>query len=79
MQILKGVKYADEVIQAKPEDMDVYDDIKLNYLFVDSDYKGSERFRKYENYFKDKNVEITYFPYTKGISSTQIREKLNRC
>lgn len=79
VQILKGVKYVDEVIQAKPEDMDVYDDIKFNYLFVDSDYKGSERFRKYENYFKDKNVEITYFPYTKGISSTQIREKLNRC
>ena len=42
-------------------------------LFVGSDYKGSERFKKYEKYFADKNVEIVYFPYTKGTSSTQLR------
>ena len=26
-----------------------------------------------EEYFKDKGVEIIYFPYTNGTSSTQIR------
>ena len=25
-------------------------------------------------YFKDKDVEIIYFPYTKGTSSTQLRK-----
>ena len=38
------------------------------------DYKGSERFAYYEEYFKDKDVEIIYFPYTKSTSSTQIRD-----
>ncbi len=77
VQILNGIKYVDKVIQSKPEDMDVYTDIKFNYLFVGSDYKGSKRFEKYETFFKDKDVEIVYFPYTKGTSSTQLREKLS--
>lgn len=41
-----------------------------------SDYKGTERFNKYEEYFKDKNVEIVYFPYTQSTSSTQIRKTI---
>ena len=45
-------------------------------LFVGSDYKGSERFNRYEEYFKDKGVDIIYFPYTQGTSSTQIRNSI---
>ena len=43
-------------------------------MFLGSDYKGTERFNRYEEYFKDKGVEIIYFPYTQGTSSTQIRK-----
>ena len=39
-----------------------------------SDYKGTERFKRYEKYFEDKGVEIVYFPYTQSTSSTQIRK-----
>ena len=46
---------------------------KADFLFVGSDYKGTERFNRYEEYFADKGVQIIYFPYTKGTSSTQIR------
>ena len=41
-----------------------------------SDYKGSERFAKYEAFFADKGVEIIYFPYTQGTSSTQLRSRI---
>ena len=47
-------------------------------LFVRSDYKGTERFMRYEEYFKDKDVQIVYFPYTQGTNSTQLREKLKK-
>jgi len=49
---------------------------QFNYFlfFVGSDYKGSERFKCYEEFFKDKNVEIVYFPYTETTNSTQIRK-----
>ena len=59
-----------------PEDCDIYINgiVKYDYLFVGSDYKGTERFNRYEAYFADKGVKIVYFPYTKGTSSTQIRQ-----
>ena len=75
-EIVQSIKYVDKVIESFPEDCDAYDSIKYNKLFVGSDYKGSERFNKYEEYFSDKGVEIVYFPYTKGTSSTQLRKAL---
>ena len=77
-EIVGSIKYVDEVIMSKPEDVDVYDDIKYNYLFVGSDYKGTDRFNRYEEFFKDKDVEIVYFPYTAGTSSTQLRNAISK-
>lgn len=76
MHIVENLKWVDKVIPSQPEDYDVYRKgiIKYDYLFVGSDYKGTERFNRYEEYFADKGVKIIYFPYTKGTSSTQIRE-----
>ena len=72
-EIVRSIQYVDEVITSFPEDSDAWQVVKYNRLFVGSDYKGSERFLRYEEYFKDKDVEIVYFPYTQGTSSTQIR------
>lgn len=77
VEILRSIRYVDEVIESLPEDMDVYEYIKYDYLFVGSDYKGTERFQRYEDFFGDKSVKIIYFPYTKGTSSTQIRKKID--
>lgn len=74
--VLSAVKYVDLVIDSKDEDADVWQDYKYDKLFVGSDYKGTERFEKYEKYFADKGVEIVYFPYTQGTSSTQLRNAL---
>ena len=41
-----------------------------------SDYKGTERFQRYEEFFRDKGVEIIYFPYTQTTNSTQIRRTI---
>ena len=76
MQIVGSIKYVDRVIPSLPEDMDVWDLYHYDRLFVGSDYRGTERFNRYEEYFKDKGVEIIYFPYTQGTSSTQIRESI---
>lgn len=79
LEIVKSCKYVDKAIMSMKEDVDVYDNIiKYNLLFVGSDYKGSERFNRYEEYFKDKDVEIVYFPYTKGTSSSQLRIALSK-
>lgn len=75
MEIVRNIKWVDAVVPSMREDSDIYKlgVVKYDYLFVGSDYKGTERFNRYEEYFADKGVKIIYFPYTKGTSSTQIR------
>lgn len=77
-QIVESVRYVDRVVESFPEDSDAYDAFGYHKLFVGSDYKGTERFARYEEYFKDKGVEIVYFPYTQGTSSTQLREAIKK-
>lgn len=79
MEIVRSVRYVDEVIVSLPEDSDVREVIPYNYLFVGSDYKGTERFQRYEEQFsKLDDVEIVYFPYTKSTSSTQLRSAISQ-
>lgn len=78
VEIVRSIKYVDKVIQSKPEDVDVYNDIKYDFLFVGSDYKGTERFNKYEEFFSDKGVNIIYFPYTQDVSSTELRSDIDK-
>ena len=75
-QIVASCRYVDKVVDSCREDSDAWDLWHYDKLFVGSDYKGTERFNRYEQYFKDKGVEIVYFPYTKSTSSTQIRKAI---
>ena len=72
--MLAACRYVDKVVDSCTEDSDAWSLWHYDRLFVGSDYKGTERFQRYEAYFKDKGVEIVYFPYTQGTSSTQIRK-----
>ena len=76
LDIIRSIKYVDEAEESFVEDIDAWEKHHFDKLFVGSDYKGSERFKRYEEFFKDKGVEIVYFPYTKGTCSTQLREKI---
>lgn len=78
MDIVGSCKYVDKVIECSQSDLDAYDDIKYDYLFVGSDYKGTDRFNHYEEVLNPKGVKIIYFPYTKGTSSTQLRDALEK-
>lgn len=73
-KIVASCRYVDKVVDSCLEDSDAWDLWNYDVLFVGSDYKGTERFNRYEEYFKDKGVEIVYFPYTQSTSSTQIRK-----
>lgn len=74
--IVAACKYVDRVVDSCTEDSDAWEKWHYDRLFVGSDYKGTERFRRYEEFFKDKGVEIVYFPYTNSTSSTQIRKAM---
>lgn len=76
MAVVGAVRYVDKVVPSCQEDSDAWDKWHYDRLFVGSDYKGTERFLRYEEYFADKGVEIVYFPYTQSTSSTQIRQTI---
>lgn len=77
-KILESIKYVDEVIESFREDSDAYDLIKYDYLFVGSDYKGTDRFNRYESILTPLGVKIIYFPYTTTTSSTELRKYLSK-
>ena len=74
--IVGACKYVDKVVDSCREDSDAWNLWHYDRLFVGSDYKGTERFQRYEEYFRDKGVKIVYFPYTQSTSSTQIRKTI---
>ncbi|MDO4356429.1 MAG: adenylyltransferase/cytidyltransferase family protein [Clostridia bacterium] len=78
MEIVGACRYVDRVVEACREDSDAWLRWHFDRLFVGSDYKGTERFQRYEAYFADKQVEIVYFPYTQTTNSTQIRQTILR-
>ncbi len=78
MEIVGSIKYVDKVVVTLDEDDAMYELYPYDYLFVGSDYKGTERFNRYEAKLGPLGVKIIYFPYTQGTSSTQLREALLR-
>ena len=77
MEIVKAIKYVDEVIpQFNKDKLATYLSMenKFQKMFVGSDWQGSIAWQKYEEQFKPYGVEIIYLPHTNGISSSQLRK-----
>ena len=75
--VVESCRYVDEVVPQKDRDkIAAFNRIKFDIMFVGDDWKGNALFEEVEKYLKEHGAEIIYFPYTKGISSTILREKL---
>ncbi len=74
--IVAACRYVDRVVDSCLEDSEAWSKYKYDMLFVGTDYKGSERFLRYEEFFSDKGVKIIYLPYTQSTSSTMIRKTI---
>ena len=77
--ILEAIKYVDKVIPQENRDKySAYEKYEFNVMFVGDDWKGNSLFEEVEKKFKEVGVEVVYFPYTKGTSSTILKEKLEK-
>jgi glycerol-3-phosphate cytidylyltransferase len=77
IEIIKSIKYVDHAVaQTNMEKLSAWDNLKFDVMFVGDDWKGTEKWLKYEEEFKKIGVDIVYFPYTMGTSSTLINETL---
>lgn len=76
-EIVSAVKYVDEVVpQVNKDKIAAYHKYKFDVMFVGDDWKGSELFSKCEAELKKYGTDVIYFPYTKNISSTGLRDDL---
>lgn len=79
MAIVESIKYVDRVVsQESMNKIEAWNNYKFDVMFVGDDWKGTEKWNEYERQFSTLGVEIVYFPYTQGTSSTQLREVLTK-
>lgn len=75
--IVEAIRYVDKVVpQTSMDKMEAWREHKFDVMFVGDDWKGTDKWNEYERQFKEVGVEIEYFPYTKGTSSTLLNEVL---
>ena len=79
MAIVESIKYVDKVVPQKNMDkMGAWKEFRFNVMFVGNDWKGTEKWNQYEKQFSEIGVDIIYFPYTNGTSSTLLKEVLKK-
>jgi glycerol-3-phosphate cytidylyltransferase len=77
IEIVAGIKYVDQVVPQITRDKIVaWEHLLFDVMFVGDDWKGDALFNELEMKFKEQGVDIVYFPYTKGISSTIVKQKI---
>ena len=79
VRILEALKVVDRAelvtIEETNDKILAIEKFHFDVLFSGDDWKGSERYQKTEEQFKKYGAFIEYFPYTQGISTTQIKKK----
>ena len=77
--IVGAIRYVDKVILQN--DMDKLRAVKehgVDAVFVGSDWEGSPAWTVYEEEFASVGCTVVYLDHTEGISSSILRERLNR-
>ena len=82
VRILNALKVVDKAelvtIEETNDKMLAIERFNFDVLFSGDDWKGSERYLKTEEQFKQYGAYIEYLPYTQGISTSQIKEELSK-
>lgn len=83
-RIVGALKCVDEVaIISNEETVDkvlAWKRFKFNVLFSGDDWKGTPRFLQTEKAFKELglDIETVFFPYTQGVSTSQIKDQIDK-
>lgn len=79
IEIVRSVKYVDAAVpQYDMDKLAACKKIGATMLFVGDDWYGTPKWEEYEKAFNAEGIQIVYFPYTKGISSTIITKTLEQ-
>ena len=75
--IVEACRYVDKVVpNATRSKMEAWEKYHFDVAFIGDDWKGTDVWNKIETELKSVGCDTVYVPYTKGISTTEIRKKL---
>ena len=76
-EIVGAIKEVDKaVINNTRDKLSLWELYHFDVVFIGDDWKGTERWNNFEKVLAQKGVHVEYLPYTKGVSTTQIRQQL---
>ena len=77
LEIVRSIKYVDAAVpQTDMNKLTACKKLGADILFVGDDWYGTDKWNQYQADFEKEGIQIIYFPYTKGVSSTQISKTL---
>lgn len=71
---IKGVDRAE--INRFRDKLKLWELYHFDVVFIGDDWKGTDRWNNFEKILAEYGVDVVYVPYTKGISTTEIRKKI---
>lgn len=74
LESIKGVDHA--VITRFRDKLKLWELYRFDVVFIGDDWKGTQRWNEFEKLLAGAGVDVVYVPYTKGISTTEIRERI---
>lgn len=76
-KIVAAIKGVDRVVINQFRDkLKLWELYHFDVVFIGDDWKGTERWNQFEKVLGELGVDVVYVPYTKGISTTEIRRKI---
>ena len=79
IEIISAIKYVDRVVaQTSMDKMQAFNELHFDAIFHGSDWKGSDMYNKIVEDFSAVGVDVVFLPHTSGISSTIIKEKMEK-
>ncbi len=80
--IVESIKYVDKVVSQERYDIEGKIEMVKKYnidaMFVGSDWKDTDKWNCIEKVLKEIGCDVIYLPHTDGISSTILREIINK-
>ena len=74
--IVSAIRYVDQAVPQKTlNKLEAWEKYHFNVMFHGDDWKGSALFSEAEKELAKRGVKTVFFPYTKNVSSTILREK----
>ncbi len=77
IEIVRNIKHVDAAVpQYDMDKVTACKKLGASILFVGDDWYATDKWKDYETELNEAGIQVVYFPYTKGISSTKISNVL---